>query len=217
MQDPDPLEQLLWGITGERIKYRSLKPEGDSLQESPVEKSVELRFKDEQIAIYQQHNSDLTEIAKLAASQPVNVEATAVADNSTGKNDLRGAQFAGGYAEIVQGNMEGGIINNYGPRAEDITRLLTTLRDQAKTFPDDQKDETLDIIDDLEGDLVKPKPDQARIVRRLKKLAAIATALTIGTTGFAADLAQLAEALNVPIPKIQVEQVQPDQLPPSTP
>ncbi|MFG6104917.1 pentapeptide repeat-containing protein [Leptothoe sp. EHU-05/26/07-4] len=129
--------------------------------------------------------------------------------NQGSKYDMRGAQFAGGYVGgDVKGNQYGGTINNYGSSTEDITRLLSALREHAQAFPDDQKDEALDTLDDLEGDLAKPEPDQGRIGRRLKRLAAISTALAIGTTGFAADLAQLAEALNVPLPQVQTEQIQ---------
>ena len=110
------------------------------------------------LATYRQQNSDLTELVKLAASRPINVEATAVAKNSNRKTDLRGAQFGGGYAETVHGNQYGGVINNYGTNAEDITKLLTVLREQAQTFPIEQKNDAIDILDDLEGDLAKPEP-----------------------------------------------------------
>ena len=117
-------------------------------------------------------------------------------------------QFGGSFAETVHGNQYGGIINNYGPNTEDITRLLTALRDQAQTFPTDQKDDANDVLDDLERDLAAEQPDQGRIGRRLKRLVAISTTLTIGATAFTADLAQLADVLNVPLP--QIEQVQPE-------
>ena len=52
------------------------------------------------------------------------------------KYDLSNAQFGGGYvAGNVEGNQYGGIIHNYGPNTEDITRLLTALRDQLKPSP----------------------------------------------------------------------------------
>lgn len=139
--------------------------------------------------------------------------------NESQNNDFRGAQFAGGYVGgNVEGNQYGGIINNYGASAKDIALLLTTLREQAETFPAEQKDEVLDVLDELEGDLAKAEPNQARIRRRLKELVAITTAFAIGTTGFAADLAQLADTLKMPLPQVQIEQVQPEQLsPPNNP
>ena len=175
---------------------------------------AELQAKDGEIQAYRQQSANLMEIVKLQASRPITVEATAVADSSNRKTDLRGAQFGGGYvAGNVEGNQYGGIINNYGSNAADITRLLSALRDQAKSFPAAQKDETNDALDLLERDLADEQPDQGRIGRRLKKLIAIATTLTIGATAFTADLAQLADVLNVSLP--QIEQLQPEQLPPS--
>ena len=52
------------------------------------------------------------------------------------------------------------------------------------------------------------------LVQLCDRTAGLAT--SIGATGFAADLAQLAEALNVDLPQveqIQVEQIEPEQLP----
>ncbi|MEO0868349.1 MAG: hypothetical protein AAFY17_07860 [Cyanobacteria bacterium J06642_11] len=134
--------------------------------------------------------------------------------SETPKYDLRGAQFAGGFAENVQGDQVGGTINNYGPNTEDITRLLTALRDQAQTFPTDQKDDANDALDDLERDLKEDQPDQARIGRRLKKLAAIATLITGLTSGAAAvsgdvstftgNVIELTEKLGIPIEQVQL-------------
>jgi hypothetical protein len=47
-----------------------------------------------------------------------------MATDQGSKYNLQGAQFAGGFAETVQGNQIGGVINNYGQKAEDIIRLL---------------------------------------------------------------------------------------------
>ncbi|MDV3353031.1 hypothetical protein QGP82_30430 [Leptothoe sp. LEGE 181152] len=169
---------------------------------------AELQTKDGEIVAYREQSANLMKITEMLAARPPMSESP--------KYDFRGAQFAGGYiGGNVEGDQTGGTINNYGSSAADITRLITALREHAQAFPDEQKDDVLDTLDDLEGDLAKAEPDPGRIGRRLKRLAAIATALTIDTTGFAADLAQLAETLNVPLPTIQVEQAQPEQLPPS--
>ncbi len=100
-----------------------------------------------------------------------------VAQNQGSKYDMRGAQFAGGFAETVQGNQNGGIINNYGQNADDIVRLLTSLRQLAQTFPETQKEDVLMKLDDLEGDLSKPeKQEPKRIGKRLQRLIAAGTA-----------------------------------------
>ena len=167
---------------------------------------AELQAKDGEIVAYREQSANLMKITEMLATRPPMSEGN--------KYDLRGAQFGGGYvAGNVEGNQYGGIINNYGPNTEDITRLLTALRDQAQTFSTEQKDEANDTLDLLERDLADEQPDPGRIGRRLKRLVAIATTLTIGATAFTADLAQLADVLNVPLP--QIEQVQPEQLPPS--
>lgn len=108
-----------------------------------------------------------------------------MAENQSPKYDLRGAQFAGGLAETVQGNQIGGIINNHGAKLNDIAQLLSTLREQAQTFPDEYKEDVLDNINDLETDLKKASPDQNKIKRRLKRLVATASAVGAITSGAA--------------------------------
>lgn len=132
-----------------------------------------------------------------------------------GKNDLRGAQFAGGYAETVHGDQVGGTINNYDTSTSDIIRLITALRDQAQTFPSEYKDDVLMELEDLETDIQKRQPDQSRIGRRLKRLAAIVTtvgAITGGAANFSGDLndftgnvIELTETLGIPIEQVQPE------------
>ena len=109
-----------------------------------------------------------------------------MASNQQGpKYDLRGAQFAGGMAETVQGDQVGGIINNYGTKVEEVIRLLAALRQQAQSFPAEHKVEVLDTIDDLASDIQKPTPDSKKIGRRLSRLAAIAASVGLITGGVA--------------------------------
>lgn len=161
-----------------------------------------------QQSVYQGQQEAFAEVTRLLASRPTTIEAKAVIEQNSGKNDLRGAQFAGGYAETVQGNQIGGTINNYGASLSDITCLISTLRDQAQTFPVEHKDDVLMELEDLEGDIQKPQPDQNRIGRRLKRLAAVATtigAITGGAANFSGDLndftsnvIELREMLGIP-------------------
>ncbi|MEM8809927.1 MAG: pentapeptide repeat-containing protein, partial [Cyanobacteria bacterium P01_G01_bin.38] len=105
-----------------------------------------------------QSTPDLMEVVKiLAARNPViNVESKAVADNQSQKYNLSNAQFAGGFAETVQGDQIGGTINNYGAKLDDITQLITSLRELAQSFPAEQKDDALMELDDIEADVNKP-------------------------------------------------------------
>jgi hypothetical protein len=91
--------------------------------------------------------------------------------------------------------------------------LITSLREQAQTFPSEHKEEALDVIDDIEIDIQRPQLDQNRIGRRLKRLAAVATA--VGTiagsaatfsgnlTEFTSNVSELADTLGLPIEQIQ--------------
>ncbi|MEA5466432.1 hypothetical protein [Leptothoe sp. PORK10 BA2] len=97
-----------------------------------------------------------------------------------------------------------GIINNYGLNAADITRLLTTLRDQAQTFPTDQKDKANDTLNDLERGLAEEQPDPGRIGRRLKKLVALATAVSGDMSTFTSNVIELTEQLGIPIDQVQL-------------
>ena len=120
----------------------------------------------------------------------------ALSQNQAPKYDLRGSQFAGGFAETVQGDQVGGTVQNFhGPvgnvagtnygsmtayinqNADDISRLLTALRETAQQFPEAQKDEALMELDDLEADLKAPeKREPKRIGKRLQRLIAAGTA-----------------------------------------
>lgn len=80
------------------------------------------------------------------------------------KYDFRGSQFTGGYVGgNVEGNQNGGTVNNYGANNEDIARTLNMLRKKAEGLPIAQKDEALDTINALETNLAKLLPDQDRI------------------------------------------------------
>ncbi|NEQ49551.1 MAG: pentapeptide repeat-containing protein [Leptolyngbya sp. SIO3F4] len=167
---------------------------------------AELKAKDGEIVAYREQSANLMKITEMLAARPPMTE--------TPKYDLRGAQFAGGFAETVQGDQVGGTINNYGPNTEDITHLLTALRDQAQTFPTDQKDNANDILDDLERDLKEEQPDQNRISRRLKKLVALGAAIGTIASGAAAvsgdistftgNVIELTEKLGIPIEQVQL-------------
>ncbi len=105
---------------------------------------------------------------------------------NSSKYDQRGAQFAGGFAETVNGNQIGGIINNYGQNTDDILRLLTSLRDLSQSFPDDQKEKAQMALDGLEADLNKPeKPSPKRLGQWLKMLILAGTAAATFVEGAA--------------------------------
>ena len=120
---------------------------------------------------------------------------------------------AGNIAGTNYGNMSA-VQNIYGSNTEDITRLLTALRDQAQSFPTDQKDDANDVLDDLERDLKEEQPDQGRISRRLKKLVALGAAIGTIASGAAAvsgdvstftgNVIELTEQLGIPVEQVQL-------------
>ncbi|MEM6518925.1 MAG: pentapeptide repeat-containing protein [Cyanobacteria bacterium P01_C01_bin.70] len=147
-------------------------------------------------------------------SRLLNIVETMAEKDSASKYDLSNAQFAGGFAETVQGDQIGGTINNYGPNTENITRLLNALRDQTQTFPTDPKDDANDALDLLERDLKEEQPDQGRISRRLKKLVALGAAIGTIASGAAAvsgdvstftgNVIELTEQLGMPVEQVQL-------------
>ncbi|MEP0908895.1 pentapeptide repeat-containing protein [Leptolyngbya subtilissima ST-M1] len=189
----------------------------EHLQLIEIQYRQQLHAKDREIEIYKQQSTDLLELAKLAASRPIKAEATAMVNNTEGpKYNLQGAQFAGGFAETVEGNQIGGVINNYGASLEEITDLIAALREQVQTFPPEQKDNALDLIDDIETDLKKPEPDPGRLGRKLKQLAAAGTAAVTIAGGaatfsgnlndFTGNVLDLTNKLGVPIELVQPSQ-----------
>ncbi|MBT9311667.1 pentapeptide repeat-containing protein [Leptothoe kymatousa] len=165
-----------------------------------------LQAKEGEIIAYREQSTNLMEIIKLQSVRPPMTEIP--------KYDLRGAQFAGGFAETVQGDQGGGTINNYGPNTEDITRLLTDLRDQAQTFPTTQKNDANDVLHNLERDLKEDQPNQGRISRNLKKLVILGTAIGTITSGaattsgdlstFTTNVIELTQKLGIPIEQVQL-------------
>lgn len=137
----------------------------------------------------------------------------ALSQNQAPRYDLRGAQFAGGFAETVQGNQVGGAVQNFhdlvgnvastntgtmtayiSQNRDDINQLLKVLRETAQQFPEAQKDEALMELDDLEADLKAPeKQEPKRIGKRLQRLLAAGTvAMTIasGAAAFSGNLSE---------------------------
>ena len=173
-------------------------------------------LKDELLDSYRQSRKsapDLMEVVKIwAARDPVvNVEATFVAEKVSNNQTFNAP--VGNAAGNNYGTMSA-IQNNYGPNTEDITRLLAALRDQAQTFPTDQKDDANDVLDDLERDLAEEQSDQGRIGRRLKKLIALGAAIGTIASGAAAvsgdvstftgNVIELTEQLGIPIEQVQL-------------
>ena len=124
-----------------------------------------LRLKENEIAAYRQQVSKLMNIAELLASKSMTSEI----------NQTFNAPVGNAAAENF-GTMSA-IQNMYGSKAEDIVRLLTGLREQAQSFPNQYQEDALDTINDLSTDLEKGNVESSKIGRRLKRLFVLASAV----------------------------------------
>jgi uncharacterized protein YjbI with pentapeptide repeats len=163
---------------------------------------AELKAKDREIEIYKQQSSDMMEIVKLQASRPINVEVTTVAGEQI-TNDLRGANI-GNFANQLRDNTSQNasqFTQTIGQNADEISRLITALREQVQNLPEEQRNATNIGLDDLEGDLQKPNIEPKRIKQRL-----IALLMVLGITGttianatdFTNNFFELADKFGIP-------------------
>ena len=173
---------------------------------------AELNAKNSEISAYKEQSTNMVKISELLAGKFHMSEGS--------KFDLRGAQFAGGFAETVQGDQVGGAVNNYSANLDEVIRLITSSRALAESFPAEQEEDINIGLNDLEVDVKSSEPDQNRITRRLKQLVAVAITLCAATGGaatlstnaktFTDNILELARTLDIPI-----EEVQPIQAPSS--
>jgi GTPase SAR1 family protein len=189
-QDPDPMEQFLWGITGKRGVLRDTYIKEDNLK-------AELRVKDQQVKMYEKHNADLVEIFK--TQRPMNPEVN---------------QYFHGPVGNVAGTNYGSMTTYINQNHDDIVRLLASLRNMIQQFPEEQKEDALMDLDGLESDLKIPeKQDPNRFGKRLKRLLAAGTAagtIASGAATFSGDIKEftnnileLTQNLGVPIELVQ--------------
>ena len=180
-------------------------------------KGLEAHHKDEIIKLRKEHNTQILELAKLAASRPITVEAKVVAEKKDTRIDLRGSKFGGGFA-AEGGRQSGGTLNDYsitiGQNIDDIERLIASLRENIQHFPEKQREDAEMELEDLEEDIKNPeKHNPKRLARRLKRIAAIGTAVTALTGGavtvsdnlntFTDNITELGEKLEVPIESLK--------------
>lgn len=179
---------------------------------------AELQAKNGQILLYQeqlefhrQNNTNLMGIVKTMAER----------ETSNITNDLRGANIAN-FANQLQDNASQNASNftqTINSNINNITKLITALRDAAQTFPDEQRDDAEMKIDDLQGDINDPEKRQPqRLQKRLIALFTLATAIAgivTNSADFANNVLELSDKLNIPIPieLIQAHQAKQQSLP----
>ncbi|MDY6936700.1 MAG: pentapeptide repeat-containing protein, partial [Cyanobacteriota bacterium] len=120
----------------------------------------QLQAKDREIEIHRQKSTEFFEITKILASRSIAIENKNTMTEAP-KYDQSHAQFAGGFAETVQGNQEGGNIHNYAAEnkqnlveaAAEIRQLLDEL---AQSYPTETMSEKMEVatkaIEKIESD-----------------------------------------------------------------
>lgn len=127
--------------------------------------------------------------------------------------NLQNSKFGGGFA--AEGSIQsGGTLNDYSITIErnidDINHMISSLRETIQHFPDEQREGAEMELNDLEEEIKNPeKQDPKRLGKRLKRLAAVGTAvatLARGTVSISEDInkftnnvMELGEKLEAPI------------------
>lgn len=171
---------------------------------------VELQAKDGQISLYQeqlefhrQNNTNLMEIVKTMAekeNQPTHqtiINAQTIGATHTGSGDITN------FTQNINSNID------------DITKLITSLRDSAQSLPEAQREEALVHLDDLQEDLSQPekqKPNRLRTrLVALFAIASTASGVVVGATDFGNKVLDLSKKLGIELIQTSPNQ----QLPPS--
>jgi type I site-specific restriction endonuclease len=109
------------------------------------------------------------------------------------------------------------LYQNYGSDANDIIQLLTSLRETAQSFPDDEKEAALDCVNQTEAALAQPQPNPTKLKTRIVGLLTVVIALggAVATaTDFANNVLELSQKLDVPTQALQPQLQQLKQIHP---
>jgi hypothetical protein len=111
------------------------------------------------------------------------------------KYDFSNAKFGGGFAVSGGIQMGGNLVDNSititAQHARNTAQLISTIREIAKPFPEEQREEIALDLDDLEEDINNPEKREPKRIRvRLKRLMAAGAAVLAtsgGATAFSND------------------------------
>lgn len=103
---------------------------------------------------------------------------------------------------------------NIGQNSDDISRLINSLREVAKQFPEEQRLETFVTLDDLQADIndtdrLEPQKIKIRL-RRLVIVAGAIAGFVAGAADFSNNVLELHEKLGMPVP-VELEQLKLNQ------
>ncbi len=132
---------------------------------------------------------------------------------------LTNSNFAG---NLIQGQTMGNITAhiesiNFSKNVDEITKIISSLREMAQEFPEAQREEVIVHLDDLEEDITtpekqKPQRFKTRLVALLATTGTLAGIVAV-STDFSNNVLDLAEKLGVQIKFSQPQPIQ--QLPPA--
>ncbi|MBD2095908.1 pentapeptide repeat-containing protein [Trichocoleus sp. FACHB-591] len=146
----------------------------------------QLKAQNEQIQFYREKSADLTEIVKLLASRPINIEATAIAESNSmseaSKYDQRGAQI-GNFADTVQDNARlQAIQHNHASEQKhdsvevrDMVNMLSELEQiiHAAKLPASTEEEATAYLKVAKKETEKEMPNKDRLKSNLEGLAEV--------------------------------------------
>ncbi|MEG4964396.1 MULTISPECIES: hypothetical protein [unclassified Microcoleus] len=123
-------------------------------------------------------------------------------ESTTNHTTIHASNSSIGFIQSGSGTVSD-FSQNIGQNVEEITRLISSLRNMAQTFPEAEREEVLVHLDDLQEDINTPdKRKPQRIKTRLVALFTFATMITgvlAGAADFSNNVLELSEKLGVPI------------------
>ena len=178
---------------------------------------LKIQHSDEIITLYRQHNAEMSEIIKLVANRPITVE-------NTNQVMVEQQSNAENYNTTVHGNV-GNLANKMqdqssqqtnqyiGANLNEITSLIHSLRGMAESFPEAQRTEALEHLEEIEIEIQQP-PEKRKLSRmKAALLALVGTATAVsgavaGANEFVGQVQELSDKLNIPL---SIEQIEPQQ------
>ncbi len=190
--DPSQVYGVLEAVRNVVLNW-SLKLEEDGI----LGEGMTFSQKEKQIASTHNYNNDIK--ISLEQLQMQSSSSESQSNSESFNNDLREANIAN-FANQVQDNASQ-IASNFSQHIsqnfDDITKLISNLREVAQNFPETQREQTMVHLDDLQEDIVTPeKQKPQRIKARLSALLAIAS-IVAGGADFANNVSELSAKLGV--------------------
>jgi len=148
------------------------------------------------------HKSDYSNFIQIniEQTQMQNSSSESRTSTETFNNDLKGANIVN-LANKLQDNAQQTASNfsqNINQEIDEITRLITSLREMSQEFPENQREEIIVHLDDLQEDITIPeKRKPQRIKTRIAALLTIG-GLFAGGADFANNVLELSEKLGIP-------------------